>query len=146
TAFTTSLLLLTGCAANQQPVDRALPSVAIRYDEGAVIERDLQRLEEEYDARIGLQIIDTGTGQQNTFRANEEFGFASSIKALVVAVLLAQTTERELSQRLVWTQSDVDKAGYSPVTELHVADGMTLAELAEATVRFSDNTALNVIL
>lgn len=35
---------------------------------------------------------------------------------------------------------------YSPVTEQHVATGMTLRELADAAVRYGDNTAGNMLL
>ncbi|BCC17916.1 hypothetical protein BCM0075_2686 [Bacillus cereus] len=34
---------------------------------------------------------------------------------------------------------------YSPVTEKHVDTGMTLGEIAEAAVRYSDNTAGNIL-
>ncbi|MFJ4225443.1 class A beta-lactamase [Microbacterium sp. NPDC089695] len=142
----TALTLLTGCAAVSESGRDASPSESASVDEIDLIQIELKRLEEEYDARVGLQVIDTGTGERHAFRADERFGFASSIKALAVAVLLHQTSAEERSQRMMWTKSDVEEAGYSPVTELHVADGMTLDELAEATVRFSDNTALNVLL
>ena len=35
---------------------------------------------------------------------------------------------------------------YAPITKDHVADGMTLAEICSASLRWSDNTAANLIL
>ncbi len=35
---------------------------------------------------------------------------------------------------------------YSPITEKHVQTGMTLKELCDASIRYSDNTAANLIL
>ncbi len=46
----------------------------------------------------------------------------------------------------MWTAADVTASGHSPVTSQHVADGLTWAQLAEAAVRESDNTALNLVL
>ncbi len=39
-----------------------------------------------------------------------------------------------------------DLVTYSPVTEKHTADGMTLAELCDAAITLSDNTAGNLLL
>lgn len=39
-----------------------------------------------------------------------------------------------------------DILSYAPITKDHVADGMTLAEICSASLRWSDNTAANLIL
>jgi beta-lactamase class A len=52
---------------------------------------------------------------------------------------------RERLERRV-TYAAGDLVTYSPITEKHVADGMTLAELCDAAVTLSDNTAGNLIL
>src|SRR5690606_10390622 len=38
-----------------------------------------------------------------------------------------------------------DLVEYSPVTEKHLDTGMSLAELCDAAVRYSDNTAANLL-
>lgn len=38
-----------------------------------------------------------------------------------------------------------DLVEYSPITEKHVDTGMTLGEIAEAAIRYSDNTAGNIL-
>lgn len=47
---------------------------------------------------------------------------------------------------VTWSAEDVEAAGYSPVTSEQVETGLPLSQLAEAAVRRSDNTALNLVL
>lgn len=105
----------------------------------------LKTLEQKYRARIGVSVIDTRTGETRSYRGNERFGFASTLKAFLAAIFLREFPESARSEHVTWTQADVDAAGYSPVTSAHIDDGLTLAELAEATVRTSDNTAFNIV-
>jgi beta-lactamase class A len=53
--------------------------------------------------------------------------------------------EEQLDRRVVY--SDKDLVTYSPVTEKHVGpDGMSVAEICDAAVTLSDNTAGNLLL
>ncbi|WP_371740132.1 serine hydrolase [Frigoribacterium sp. VKM Ac-2836] len=110
------------------------------------VEAALTDLEARYDARIGLSVLDTGSGATLAHRADERFGYASSLKVLAAAALLDATDDADLDRVVTWTQAEVDAAGYSPLTSEHVADGLPLRQLAEAAVRQSDNTALNLVL
>ena len=107
---------------------------------------DLAALEAEFDARVGISVVDTGTGATVSHRADERFGYASSLKALAAAQLLHDVPVDQRDEVVTWTAADVEAAGYSPLTSEHVADGLPLSQLAEAAVRQSDNTALNVVL
>ncbi|MDR7274313.1 class A beta-lactamase [Catenuloplanes atrovinosus] len=102
-----------------------------------------QRLEQRYDARLGVYAVDTGTGRTVTFRADERFAYASTFKALAAAAVLDRTTDAELRRVVRYTAADL--VDYSPVTELHVDEGMTLAAIAEAAITVSDNTAGNLL-
>ncbi len=106
----------------------------------------VEDLEEEYDARVGLALVDVGSGEQLSHRADERFGFASTMKAYAAAALLDTTSEQERDVVVRWTVEDVEAAGYSPVTEAAVQSGLRLDELAEAAVRESDNLAMNLVL
>ncbi|MBF4601802.1 class A beta-lactamase [Frigoribacterium sp. VKM Ac-1396] len=110
------------------------------------VEAALADLESRYDARVGLSVLDTGSGATLDHRADERFGYASSLKAFAAAALLDATDDADLDRVVTWTQADVDAAGYSPFTSQHVADGLPLRQLVEAAVRQSDNTALNLVL
>ena len=101
-------------------------------------------LETTFDARLGVYAIDTGTSREIAYRADERFAYASTFKALAAAAVLQKNDLADLDR--VVTYSSADLITYSPVTELHVAEGMTLRDIVEAAVRFSDNTAGNLML
>lgn len=101
-------------------------------------------LEDEFDARLGVLAVDTGSGRVLEHRADERFAYASTIKALLAGVVLGATTDDQLDELVTFSEADL--VTYSPVTQDQVATGMTRRELADAAVRFSDNTAANLLL
>ncbi|MFI2713956.1 class A beta-lactamase [Micromonospora sp. NPDC018662] len=105
---------------------------------------EFRQLEKKFDARLGVYAVDTGTGRTVQYRADERFAFASTIKALTAAEVLDETTDAELDRVVRYSASDL--VTYSPITEQHVATGMTLRAIADAAVRYSDNTAANLML
>ena len=128
-------------AAEQPTRDRAAtvnPSTAADRDD------EFRRLEERFDARLGVYAIDTGTVRTAQYRADERFAYASTFKALAAAEVLDETTDAELDRVVRYSAHDL--VTYSPITEQHVADGMTLRAIADAAVRYSDNTAGNLLL
>ncbi|ROP74896.1 class A beta-lactamase [Curtobacterium sp. PhB115] len=112
----------------------------------AAVRRAISSLEREYDATIGVVAVDTATGATVTHNGDRRFGYASSIKVFAAAQFLRTVRGDARDEVVHWTADDVAAAGYSPVTEQHVADGLSYAQLAEAAVRMSDNTALNLVL
>src|SRR5699024_926954 len=110
------------------------------------VSAELQRLEQEFDARVGVSALDTSTGVSVEYRSGERFGFASTLKVFAAAEFLRQVPPDRRDTRITWTADDVAAAGYSPVAAEHTADGLTLNELAEAAVRDSDNTSMNLML
>lgn len=106
----------------------------------------LKALEHDYSARVGISYREIGTGRTASYRDDERFGFASTLKAFAAALLLATTTDDERDEPVHWSPEDVVAAGYSPVTEQATSGGLTLGELAEAAVRQSDNAAMNMML
>ncbi|MES5894015.1 MULTISPECIES: class A beta-lactamase [Bacillus cereus group] len=102
------------------------------------------KLEKEYDAKLGIYALDTGTNQTVTYRSDERFAYASTHKALAVGALLQKKSIEDLDQRIKYTSKDL--VNYNPITEKYVDTGMTLKELADASIRYSDNTAQNLIL
>lgn len=110
----------------------------------AAVDRALEELELEFDARLGVYGVDTGSGRAVEHRADERFAYASTFKALAAAAVLDQTSAAELDEVVRYTSADL--VTYSPVTEQQVDTGMTLRDLADAAVRYSDNTAANLLL
>ncbi|MEW2633294.1 class A beta-lactamase [Streptomyces sp. NPDC048389] len=107
------------------------------------VARDFKELEREFDARLGVYAVDTGTGREVAHNDGERFPFASTFKALAAGAVLREYTLSGTDK--VITYSSDDLVAHSPVTEKHVGTGMTLRELCEAAVRHSDNTAANLL-
>lgn len=128
------------------PADQTSGTVTPRMDAAqAEVDSTIADIEDEYDARVGVHAMDTGNGSTVEHRSAERFGFASTIKSLSVAELLARTTPEELDEHVTWTKEDVEKSGYAPVTKKHLDDGMPLGKVAESALRVSDNAAANIV-
>ena len=104
----------------------------------------LAALEAEFDARLGVYALDTGSGRVVEYRADERFAYASTFKALAVGAVLASTTPAERERAVPYAAADV--VTYSPVTEAHAGAGLPLRDLLAAAAQHSDNTAANLIL
>ncbi|MED0997645.1 class A beta-lactamase BlaIII [Bacillus mobilis] len=104
----------------------------------------LAELEKEYNAKLGIYALDTDTNKTVTYHSDDRFAFASTSKSLAVGALLRMSSLEALDQRITYTHEDL--SNYNPITEKHVDTGMTLKELADASVRYSDSTAHNLIL
>ncbi|WP_227497353.1 class A beta-lactamase [Planctomonas psychrotolerans] len=123
-------------------VSTDIPSPGAAMD----VSRELQRLETEYDATIGVSAGEPATGRSVAYRPDTRFGYASTIKLFVAAEFLRRVPADDRKDVVTWSAGDVKAAGYSPVTADHVSTGLSLENLAEAAVRESDNTATNVLL
>ena len=110
--------------------------------------RELAALEARTGGRLGLHMLDTGTGFEAGWRSQERFAMCSTFKTLLVAHVLheAQNGRLDLGRKYVYQQSDV--VSWSPVSEKYAGAGagMTLQQLCEAAVVVSDNTAANLLL
>lgn len=137
------LLALTGCAP--EPSAAPSPVASTSQPAAADVAGRLAALQEREDVSVGVTVI-REDGDVLAFQGDQRFGYASTLKAFAAAALLATATPQERETVVTWTQDDVDAAGYSPVTSAHVADGLTLDALAEAAVRASDNTAMNLVM
>lgn len=104
----------------------------------------LAHLETEHQARLGLHAVDTGTGTAVSYRGDERFAYASTIKALAAGAVLEDLGPGELSRRLFFTEAEL--IDHSPVTELHVEDGLSVREVIDAAITVSDNTAGNLLI
>lgn len=107
----------------------------------------LAELERRNGGRLGVAALDTASGRRVGHRTDEIFPLCSTFKLLAAAFVLARVDrgEEKLDRRVVF--SDKDLVTYSPVTKDHVGpSGMSMAEICEAAVTLSDNTAGNLQL
>ncbi|MDN3293004.1 class A beta-lactamase [Streptomyces ficellus] len=110
----------------------------------------LRELEEEHTARLGVFGRNMRTGRTVAYRADERFPMASVFKTLAAAAVL-RDLDRDgefLAKRIRYTQEYVKRSGYSPITAKadNLTGGMTVSELCDAAIRFSDNAAANLLL
>jgi beta-lactamase class A len=105
------------------------------------------RIERDSGGRLGVAVLDTGSGAKAMHRANERFPMCSTFKLLAAGAILAQVDRgREKLDRII-TFGPTDIVVNSPVTSARVSEGrMTLGELCEAAMTVSDNTAGNLLL
>jgi beta-lactamase class A len=111
------------------------------------IQAQLRDLEATAQGRFGVHILDTATNQEYGYRSDERFMMLSSFKLLASALVLHRVDagNESLERRVSYIAKDL--IPWSPVTEKHTDGiGMTLAQLCEATITTSDNTAANLIL
>ncbi|MBE1577590.1 class A beta-lactamase [Amycolatopsis roodepoortensis] len=104
---------------------------------------DFEQLERSYRARLGVYAVDTATGREVAFRADERFAYASTHKVFSAGGLLQRTPVAELDRTVTYERKDL--VVNSPVTEKHVATGMPLRAVMDATLRYSDNTGGNLL-
>ncbi|WP_017596164.1 class A beta-lactamase [Nocardiopsis potens] len=109
----------------------------------AGVEQAFAELEEEHDARLGVYAVDTGSEEEIAYQADERFAYCSTFKAMAVGALLREHPEEKLDEVVAYSEEDV--IGYSPITEKHVDTGMTLRDIGDAAMRYSDNTAGNLL-
>lgn len=110
------------------------------------LEQTVEEIETGYDGRIGIALIDTGSGFSWSHRQDERFLLNSTVKVPLCGAVLSRVDAGtlSLSDHLTVTQDDL--LSYAPVTEQHVGDSLSIAELCMATIDMSDNTAANLLL
>ncbi|WP_078433604.1 class A beta-lactamase [Metabacillus halosaccharovorans] len=133
-----SFLVLMGCSN-----DPAQSTQSVQQKNEPASQDEFSKLEEKYDAKLGVYALDTGTDVAISYRPDERFAYASTSKALAVGVLLQQKSIEDLNETITYSRDDL--VTYSPITEQHVDTGMTLRDLSDASLRYSDNTAANLI-
>jgi len=137
------IVSLGGCAREAGPAAASSPSASAATAATAA-STALARIEQRYHARLGVFVLDTGTGRTVAYRADERFAYASTFKALAAGVLLDRATDAQLDTVVHYRESDL--LDYAPITSKHVRTGMRLRDLGAAAVRYSDNTAANLVM
>ncbi|KIA65853.1 beta-lactamase [Nocardia vulneris] len=135
----TALLPLTACStsATTDSAPTVSPTAQARHDR-------LFELERKFDARLGVYALDTASGATVTHRADERFAFCSTFKGLAAAAMLQRNPLSHLDTVVRYTDEDLTKN--AAITPQHVATGMTIRDLCDAAVRYSDGTAGNLLL
>ena len=106
----------------------------------------LEKIERDSGGRLGVAVLETGSGALAGHRIDERFPMCSTFKALAAAAILVRVDagKEQLSRRIRVEEKDI--LAYAPVTRQHVGQDMSVAELCDAAVTLSDNTAANLLL
>jgi beta-lactamase class A len=137
---TAMLVPMAGCARQTSASRPASTPAVARQD---IVER-FAELEQKYQARLGVYVPATGAMAEIAHRADERFAFCSTFKAPLVAAVLHQNPPTHLDKVITYSGDDI--RSISPVTKQHVHEGMTIGQLCDAAVRYSDGTAANLLL
>jgi beta-lactamase class A len=133
-----------GCSSPRKdpvatPSAQPSPSVEVERRHEA-----LAALEARFGARLGVYALATGTGATVAHRADERFAFCSTFKLLAAAAVLRRRPLSELDTVVTYTRADLMKSSF--ITKDRVSTGMTIRQLCDAAVRYSDGTAGNLLL
>lgn len=104
-------------------------------------------LEARNGGRLGVAAYDTTNGRRLGHRSDDRFPICSTFKFLAAALVLARVDrgEEQLGRRVAYAEKDV--VVNSPVTGSQAGTaGLSMAELCEAAMTQSDNTAANLML
>ncbi|GAT09901.1 class A beta-lactamase [Mycolicibacterium novocastrense] len=110
------------------------------------VEDRLGEMERRQNALIGVFATDLGTGRTIAHRAHDMFAMCSTFKTYAAARVLQKAERGELALTDRVTIEPGDIVPNSPVTEAHVGQTMTLAQLCQAALQRSDNAAANWLL
>lgn len=111
------------------------------------LEKQFAEIETQSGGRLGVAILDTASGRLQGWRLHERFPMCSTFKVLLASAVLTRKDrgEENLARKIAYTKAQV--VSYSPVSGPRAGgDGMTVAELCEAALTRSDNTAANLLL
>lgn len=153
-----AVLPVAGCAEDRPPrtqssaesaaptAPTASPSAAAAPVTAEALRPELVKLEERFEAILGVYALAIGTGATIAHRADERFAFCSTFKGLAAAAVLDRNPLSYLDgTRVRYTKADLMKSS-TPFTQQHVSTGMTLREACREAILHSDGTAGNLLL
>ena len=144
----TAMLVTTGSAVGQERQSLLPPAPRYMVSQSAMeAARNPREIEKETGGRLGVALIDNKGALLLGFNRDDRFAMCSTFKApLAAAVLMgAESGKFGLEGQVAFSKSDLQE--YAPVVKANMKRGrMSMAELAEAAVEVSDNSAANLLL
>ncbi len=144
-----TFLLIAGAGAGFAP--HAVAAAPVEGDEpsgGDALGERLAKLEQRSGGRLGVAVLDTADGRRWATRGDERFAMCSTYKLPLVAAVLrkAELGEIDLHARIAVPPAAL--VPYSPATAPTARAGgsASVAQLCEASMTISDNTAANLLL
>lgn len=108
---------------------------------------DFPALEKASGGRLGVTVLDTGSGRRiGGHRQTERFPMCSTFKSMLVAHVLSLADAGRLSLDTRVPVAEKDLLSYAPVARRHVGKDLSVRDLCRGTLTTSDNTAANLLL
>ena len=109
----------------------------------------MTKLESRHGGRLGVAALDLGARTSFSHRDGERFAMCSTFKFLLAAAVAARVDagDEQWDRKIPYGKKDL--IPWTPVTgkeENLKAGSMTVADLCEASMTWSDNTAANLLL
>ena len=133
-----AVLIVVASIAGGRSLAAAMPSGTAEF---------FARLEEELGGRIGFAALDTASGRQLSYRADERFAMCSTFKLMLAAAILSRIDggSLRLDQPVSFARSDI--LSTSPIAEAHPDGGAApISTMLKSLIEASDNTAANRLL
>ena len=115
----------------------------------ASLSESLAQLERKSGGRLGVAVLDTGSGESAGHRIDERFAMCSTFKVLLAAAVLHRVDANVDANRESLDRTLPMPAQFlfnSPITQQHAGGSMTVRDLCAASLTRSDNTAANLLL
>ncbi len=119
---------------------------SLAADRRETLERAFAAIETTSGGRLGVAVLDTSSGEVIGHRLDERFPLCSTSKALTAGAILARADAGSLRLDSPITITAADLLSYAPVAKAHVGGALTIAELCDAAITVSDNTAANLLV
>ncbi len=106
----------------------------------------IRAVETRLNARVGVAMFNVKNSETLLYKANERFPLNSTFKSFACGALLHKVDIGLLDLQDTRLIHEDDLVTWSPVTKKHVGKHLSYAQLCEAAITMSDNTAANKIL
>lgn len=123
-----------------------LISLILNAGTNASTSDSFKNLEVAANGRLGISAIDTATNKTIQYRANERFPMGCTSKVIGVAAILSQSMNDSslLAKTVNYTKKDL--TNWDPITQNNYQNGMTVEALCAASISYSDNAAMNLLV
>jgi len=112
------------------------------------IARRVEAIVRDFPGTLGIVARDLGTGETVAVNGDVRFPTASLIKVAVMVEAYHQIAEGKIRRDTIVTLHDSDKAGDEtvPLNMLHDGAQLTVGDLLNLMIAYSDNTATNLLV
>jgi beta-lactamase class A len=112
----------------------------------AALEKAIAGIETDSRGRLGVAVLDSGSGARFAQRGDERFAMCSTFKFLLAAAVLKRVDEGKEGLHRNVPVAKADIMSNSPVTERLAGGAASVATLCEAAITVSDNAAANLLI